>query len=663
MEEHIYPLPRLAKLPSLHTIAVASMKCLFAGLFMLIIIVSHIYIGLLAGIIPTIGLTASVLVLSYYRLTKQSSQDKYLFYIALITVAMVSNIFSFLSPMLLTKGLEHYILLLDLALFSGLGCLFSFALAWLFKHKLINSQACSCSDNKLIDNSTHQALITEQSSPYAKLGLRHFLQAACISALIKLLSSGFGMISTWLSSTKVMFNGQLTLNLNWSTSPALLGLGYMIGFRFVAFAFLGCLLASTVDIINQWTFSQQLTEPLQQTLPALSIKALTLFDGHYKQQFALALLLACLLWSMGKLTINLLSRYLQWHNKQSLTKQKVMGKIQHNTALLALSISLFVALNVAFHFSLDNEITSLANSITLSLACFLLAFISAFCSIYMSRLKVNHYLHLANISLLCLAITCLIFSFLFEEQTKQIAQQASSYSFALVFFSAFIISACLMTTTTAQNIKLSHKHNKPINLVFLVQGLALIFTLIVLPLFIELFAVIKLDQANNNLHGLSILAMPQLTLINDAKLFFLQFQFDSGIFIGCFCLGLVIMAIEEFQKRRHKPIHFHLSLIALGAYLPLGIAGPIFIGSLINHIITKKSNNKSSNEKALRVKTGHLLCTGLIAGEAAMSLVLLLVFLHLSELAPLITYSHITAFISVSFVCLYLYKRSKSDVD
>jgi putative OPT family oligopeptide transporter len=78
-------------------------------------------------------------------------------------------------------------------------------------------------------------------------------------------------------------------------------------------------------------------------------------------------------------------------------------------------------------------------------------------------------------------------------------------------------------------------------------------------------------------------------------------------------LGVVILVIDEFLKRSKAKFRAHLMPIAVGMYLPFGLATPILIGGLIAHFYTKGTPEKEHDTVLHR---GVLFSSGVIAGEA-----------------------------------------------
>jgi uncharacterized oligopeptide transporter (OPT) family protein len=78
-------------------------------------------------------------------------------------------------------------------------------------------------------------------------------------------------------------------------------------------------------------------------------------------------------------------------------------------------------------------------------------------------------------------------------------------------------------------------------------------------------------------------------------------------------LGLFILVVDEFLKRNDYKFRAHLMPIAVGMYLPFGLATPILIGGLIAHFYSRGVPEEQHEDTLHR---GVLFSSGVIAGEA-----------------------------------------------
>ncbi|MEZ6059156.1 MAG: oligopeptide transporter, OPT family [Planctomycetaceae bacterium] len=82
-------------------------------------------------------------------------------------------------------------------------------------------------------------------------------------------------------------------------------------------------------------------------------------------------------------------------------------------------------------------------------------------------------------------------------------------------------------------------------------------------------------------------------------------------------LGMIILLIDTMLKHSRAGFRAHLMPIAVGMYLPFGLAIPILIGGLIAHFCTK---GKPEAEHTALLHRGVLFSSGVIAGEALTAL-------------------------------------------
>ncbi len=113
------------------------------------------------------------------------------------------------------------------------------------------------------------------------------------------------------------------------------------------------------------------------------------------------------------------------------------------------------------------------------------------------------------------------------------------------------------------------------------------------------------------------------------------------------------------QTNEIKNFRLHLMPIAVGIYLPFGLATPILVGGIIAHFISKKYSLEKTNSN---LQNGVLLSSGLIAGESLMGILLAFIAgagitnLNLGLSTDLLSVFTILASITMVW---YLYENSK----
>jgi putative OPT family oligopeptide transporter len=86
-------------------------------------------------------------------------------------------------------------------------------------------------------------------------------------------------------------------------------------------------------------------------------------------------------------------------------------------------------------------------------------------------------------------------------------------------------------------------------------------------------------------------------------------------------IGVAIIVVDEWLKRRNAPYRAPVLAVAVGIYLPLELSVPIFVGGMISHLVERRLGVHGENPEAERAKrNGVLFAAGLITGEALMGI-------------------------------------------
>ncbi|KRG68051.1 OPT family oligopeptide transporter [Pseudoxanthomonas dokdonensis] len=118
------------------------------------------------------------------------------------------------------------------------------------------------------------------------------------------------------------------------------------------------------------------------------------------------------------------------------------------------------------------------------------------------------------------------------------------------------------------------------------------------------------------------LAAPQATLMASVAKGLFGGQLPWNMIAVGGVIGAVIIAIDEWLKSRGARFRVPVLAAAIGIYLPLELMVPIFLGGLIAHLVERYHKVKADDEEARdRVhRPGVLFSAGLITGEALMGI-------------------------------------------
>ena len=94
----------------------------------------------------------------------------------------------------------------------------------------------------------------------------------------------------------------------------------------------------------------------------------------------------------------------------------------------------------------------------------------------------------------------------------------------------------------------------------------------------------------------------------------------SMVWVGV-AIGAAIIAIDELQKKRGSSFRTPVLAAAVGIYLPLEYTMPIFLGGFVTYLVERGAGKSHSAEDLERVhRKGVLFSAGLITGEALMGI-------------------------------------------
>src|SRR5580704_13665590 len=185
---------------------------------------------------------------------------------------------------------------------------------------------------------------------------------------------------------------------------------------------------------------------------------------------------------------------------------------------------------------------------------------------------------------------------------------------AVLGVAAVVCVACSVSGSLIQDLKAGHLLGGTPWKMEVVE----IISVILLAFFL-MGPIIALHQANLDSGGIGGRALP-------APQAGLMAQLAKGIVGGQMAWGLLgigaAFGVALLLCGARSPM-----LIAVGMYLPFSTTSAIFVGGLIKWILNRVSARRSAEEKLIIEEKGTLLASGLIAGEAIVGILLAVVFL------------------------------------
>ena len=89
-------------------------------------------------------------------------------------------------------------------------------------------------------------------------------------------------------------------------------------------------------------------------------------------------------------------------------------------------------------------------------------------------------------------------------------------------------------------------------------------------------------------------------------------------------MGIAIIVVDEWLKARGAKFRAPVLAVAVGIYLPLELSVPIFLGGVLSHLALKVlgADGASEEETEQRNRNGMLFAAGMITGEALMGILI-----------------------------------------
>ncbi len=407
----------------------------------------------------------------------------------------------------------------------------------------------------------------------------------------------------------------------WSTpalSPALMGIGYIIGLRYAAISFSGGVLAWWVLIPLLLFFDPDLAHRLSAGAAVTpDVLAYSVWYNVVRPVAVGAMLVAAVhtLLSMrssiaralrGAFTASSAAAHEGIHRER--TEHDIPGK------WVALSTAgLLIPITAIYYYFTGGWKAAIISAVVMTLAGFLLSAVGA----YLVGLVGCSNQPVSGLTLAALVLAALVLLAFGVTGAPGVA--------AVLGVAAVVCCACSVSGSLIQDLKAGHLLGGTPWKMQVVEILS-----VVLLAFFLVGPIVALHEANLDTGGIGgrMLPAPQAGLMA---------QLAQGIVGGHMAWGLLgiggALGLTLILCGARAPM-----LIAVGMYLPFDTTSAIFVGGFLKWVTEKITANYSDKAKRETEESGTLLASGLIAGEAILGILLAVAFISgLPSLAELLT--------------------------
>ncbi len=407
----------------------------------------------------------------------------------------------------------------------------------------------------------------------------------------------------------------------WSTpslSPALMGIGYIIGPELSAINVSGGIIAWWILIPLLLFFDPDLPRRIGTNDPAVAANSVWF---NVVRPIAVGTMLvgaASTMYSMRESLWTSL-RGIFTASAEAVHEAKTPDPREHDIPprwVVICTAVLLIPITAIYYYFTHGIVSAIVAAVIMTVTGFLLSAIGG----YLVGLVGSSNQPLSGLTLAALIIAALVMLTIGVTGLSGVA--------AVLGVAAVVCVACSVSGSLIQDLKAGHLLGGTPWKMEVVE----IISVILLAFFL-MGPIIALHQANLATGGIGGRALP-------APQAGLMAQLAKGIVGGQMAWGLLgigaAFGIALLLCGARSPM-----LIAVGMYLPFDTSSAIFIGGLIKWILNRITERRSAEEKLLIEEKGTLLASGLIAGEAIVGILLAVVFL--TGVPSIITFSFVPA--------------------
>jgi putative OPT family oligopeptide transporter len=446
-------------------------------------------------------------------------------------------------------------------------------------------------------------------------GLKILAMSAAIGALVKLAAaSGLRMIPDSWAQAGFFANNKVLAYLGTNLSPALLGVGYIVGLNIGIVVLSGAVLSwhIAIPIYNAFFLNNDpaLAAQIAGAGPVDTAFAIWSTKVRY---LGVGTMLIGGMWTLFSLRKSLVSGIRSGFAAARKAKGEVVAETDRDLPMKWMLIALVVfviPLALLYQAIVGQWTVSIPMTIIMIVAGFLFVSVSA----YLAGLVGSSNNPVSGITIATILFASVVLVFL-------LGRDSPIGAVAAIMIGAVVCCAAAVGGDNLQDLKAGYIVGAtPWKQQLMLAIGAFSCALIMAPV-LNLLAAAYGIGAPTPEHPNSLSA-PQATLMASvAKGMFGGVLPWGMIAIGA-GIGAVIIALDEWLKSRGAKFRVPVLAAAIGIYLPLELMVPIFLGGLLSHFVQRKHkvDDNDEMEKDRIHRPGTLFSAGLITGEALMGI-------------------------------------------
>ncbi len=602
MSEHKPYIPNKTILPE------TTIKAFILGaLLSMILSAANAYLGLFAGMTVSASIPAAVLSMAILRMFKNHNilENNIVQTAASAGESLAAGVI-FTFPALVLMGYwDHfnYWETVLIALCGGiLGVLFTVPLrsALIVEQKLLFPEGVA----------TSEVLKTGEKGGKA---IKFLIQGAVIGAVAKLSESG---LKLWAgtSATASMWGGKVYAFFSMNLSPALIGVGYIVGLRISFLVFAGGVISWYFAI--PWYIAHNGLVPDPSAPTDLGYEVWT----TQIRFLGVGAMVVGGLWaliSLRKSIGNALKSGIQAMSKK--TDNKDLPRTERDTPMSWVMIAIGIMIIPIFIIYL-REIHSIAITGMMAIFMVVAGFLFSAVAGYMAGLVGSSNNPISGVTIATILTAALILVLLMGSDSEKGPAAA-------ILIGAVVCCAAAIAGDNMQDLKAGHILGATPQKQQIMQMVGVVSAALVMPLILQLLLTAYGFGPATDLRPDSLQA-PQATLMQSVA---------EGVFSGNLpwpmiytgmVIGVIVILLDQYQERRGSDFRIPVLAVAIGIYLPFELDSAIMLGGLVAWLVQryqrsqKSQSNDYEGQVAKSENGGLLFASGLITGEALIGIAL-----------------------------------------
>ncbi len=439
------------------------------------------------------------------------------------------------------------------------------------------------------------------------LGAKVLGIAGVVGGVFKLLTSGFGLLpETFVAKTFVGERGIAFFS--YGFSPALLGVGYIVGLNVAVMIVAGGLFSwwLAIPIYNAYFFTHD--PVLLQKLVGLNAEdaAFAIWRAQVRYIGVGCMLTGALwaLWALRKSLWSAVRSGLKVSGKGAAAVPDTERDLPMGAVLIG--IALFVIPLFLLYFLVVGSIgVALAMAVIMIVAGFLFSSVSG----YMAGLVGSSNNPVSGITICTILFASLVLMWM-------VGPKSSIGAVAVVFIGAVVCNAAAVAGDNLQDLKAGQLIGATPWRQQIMLGVGVIASAAVMaPVLNVLQFAYGIGEPSHP--GVKALPAPQANLVRSVA----EGMFGGTLPVAMIALGaaigVLIIVLDLYLKRVGSRWSAPVLAVAVGVYLPLDVSTPILAGGLVAEMVARwhRRHNETDDHEKLS-QNGMLFAAGLITGEA-----------------------------------------------